>query len=79
MNVKTDNGDNLEKWRSMSIILDYLDASRETVLQWIEKKGMPAHRVGRQWKFKVSEVDEWIRSGTAAEDYSSGKGNEGAE
>jgi hypothetical protein len=24
-------------------------------------------RFGRQWKFKVSEVDDWIRSGGAAD------------
>jgi hypothetical protein len=28
---------------------------------------MPAHKVGRQWKFKVSEIDKWIRSGGAAD------------
>lgn len=28
---------------------------------------MPAHKLGRQWRFKISEVDEWIRSGAAAE------------
>jgi hypothetical protein len=28
---------------------------------------MPAYKVGRLWKFKLSEVDEWIRSGGAAD------------
>lgn len=64
--MKQQDNDNLEKWRSMSTIVDYLGVSRETVTQWIEKKGMPAHKAGRQWKFKVSEVDAWIRSGGAA-------------
>ena len=27
---------------------------------------MPAHKLGKLWKFKVAEVDEWIRSGKAA-------------
>ncbi|TEB04358.1 Helix-turn-helix domain protein [Pelotomaculum schinkii] len=58
---------NIEKWSSMDTITDYLDVSRETVLQWINNRNMPAHKVGRQWKFKLSEVDEWIRSGSAAE------------
>ncbi|ABY92520.1 DNA binding domain, excisionase family [Thermoanaerobacter sp. X514] len=58
---------NLEKWSSMDIITDYLGVSRETVLQWINNRNMPAHKVGRLWKFKISEVDEWIRSGGAAE------------
>ena len=70
------NNDNLEKWRPMTVIIDYLSVSRETVLQWIEKKNMPAHKVGRQWKFKISEVDEWIRSGAAAEKTMTAAGEE---
>lgn len=31
------------------------------------KRNMPAYKVGRLWKFKLSEVDEWIRSGGAAD------------
>jgi excisionase family DNA binding protein len=65
--VKKQLNQNLEQWCSMQMIVDYLNISRETVLQWIEKKNMPAHKVGRQWRFKISEVDEWIRSGEAAE------------
>lgn len=65
--MKKDNIENLEIWRPMSTVKGYLGVSRETILQWIEKKGMPAHKVGRQWKFKISEIDEWIRSGEAAE------------
>ena len=32
-------------------------------------KGLPAHRIGRLWKFKVSQIDEWVEAGhaTAAE------------
>ncbi len=59
---------NLDNWRPMATVSDYLGISRETVLQWIEKKGMTAHNVGRQWKFKISEVDEWIHSGAANRD-----------
>lgn len=51
----------------MATITEYLDVSRETILQWINNRNMPAHKVGRLWKFKISEVDEWIRSGGAAE------------
>ena len=58
---------NVENWVSMSTITEYLDVSRETVLKWISQHDMPAHKVVRQWKFKVSEVDEWIRSGGAVE------------
>lgn len=29
--------------------------------------GMPAHKLERQWWFKISEIDEWLRSGAAAD------------
>lgn len=65
--MRKDNIDNLEDWKPMAAIEKYLSVSRETVLQYINKKGMPAHKLGRQWRFKISEVDEWLRSGNAAD------------
>lgn len=56
-----------ENWVSMKDITKHLGVSRETVLQWISNRNMPASKVGRLWKFKISEVDEWICSGGAAE------------
>ena len=58
-----DNNTQIENWMSMDAITKHLDVSRETILNWINKRNMPAHKVGRLWKFKCSEVDEWIRSG----------------
>jgi len=56
------------KWFTLVEICDYLKVSRETVLNWINKKNMPAHKAGRLWRFDITEVDEWIKSGGAAED-----------
>lgn len=58
---------NVERWYSMEEICEHLGVSRDTVLVWIKKREMPASKVGRLWKFKVSEVDTWIRSNQAAE------------
>ena len=33
----------------------------------IDNKNMPAHKMGRQWKFKIDEVDNWIKSGASAD------------
>jgi excisionase family DNA binding protein len=41
--------------------------AKDTVYRWRERKGLPAHRVGRLWKFQVSEVDDWVRAGGADE------------
>lgn len=58
-----------ERWLSVDDICRYLDVSNETVYKWIEHRGMPGHRVGRRWKFKVQEIDEWVKSGKAGSPY----------
>jgi len=55
-----------EPWLSADDIAAHLGVTKETVYVWIADKGMPAHKVGRLWKFQASEVDEWVRSGGAA-------------
>ena len=40
---------------------------RISVYAWIAKEGLPGHRIGRLWKFKGSEVDEWVHNGKAAD------------
>ena len=52
-----------DRWLSMDEISEYLGVSKDTVYTWISAKGMPAHRVGRLWKFKRDEVDGWIARG----------------
>lgn len=59
---------NIEKWSTMKEVQEYLGVGRESIMQWINKRNMPAYKVGRLWKFKLSEVDDWIRSGGASDD-----------
>ena len=54
-----------ERWCSMNEVCEYLSITRDTCLTWIEKRGMPGVKVGRTWRFKVSEIDEWMRAGDA--------------
>jgi excisionase family DNA binding protein len=56
-----------ERWLTVENICRYLNVSNETVYRWIEQRKMPAHRVGRRWMFKQSEVDDWVRSGGASD------------
>ena len=56
-----------DRYYSMPEICKYLGISRDTVLRWISTKNMPAHKIGKNWKFKISEIDEWIQSGKTEE------------
>ena len=56
-----------ERWLTVDDICKYLNVSNETVYKWIEQRSMPGHRVGRRWMFNQNEVDEWVRSGHAAD------------
>ena len=55
-----------EPWLSVEEIASHLGVSKETIYRWLEKSRIPAHRVGKLWKFKTTEVDDWIRSGSAS-------------
>jgi len=62
-----------DRWLSVDEIAVYLGVKRYTIYKWIERKSMPAHKVGSLWKFKKDEIDNWIRDGKAAEPYVSPK------
>ncbi len=46
-----------DRWLSVIEIAHYLGISKKTVYRGIESQKIPAHRIGKQWKFKVSEID----------------------
>lgn len=55
-----------EPWLSADEIATHLGVSKDTVYAWISTQNMPAHKVGRLWKFQASEVDAWVRQGGAS-------------
>ena len=57
----------IERWLNTKEIAEHLGVTVETIRKWIKTEKLPCHRVGKLWKFKVSEVDSWIISGQAKE------------
>ncbi|MGK5082465.1 helix-turn-helix domain-containing protein [Bdellovibrionota bacterium FG-1] len=55
----------IERWLSVEEIAAHLGVSKETIYRWLDAGKIPAHRMGRLWKFKASEVDGWVCSGGA--------------
>lgn len=56
-----------ERWLSVEEIAAHLGVNPDTLYKWIDRKRMPAHKVGRLWKFLASEVDRWVKGGMAAQ------------
>ena len=56
-----------DRWLSVDEVAIYLGITRDSIYRWIGSKGMPAHRVGRRWKFLKHEIDAWVKSGGAAD------------
>lgn len=55
------------RWLSVDEIAEYLGVKRDTIYKWIHERDMPAHRIGRFWKFKKEQVDQWVECGAAAD------------
>ena len=56
-----------ERWLSVEDISAHLGVSKESIYRWSESGKMPAYKLGRQWKFKASEVDAWVMNDEANE------------
>jgi len=56
-----------ERWLSVDDVAAYLGIRRDTIYKWIDRKKMPAHKVGRLWKFRRADIDKRVVSGMADE------------
>lgn len=43
-------------------VLEYLQVNLRTVYRLIKAGKIPAVRVGRQWRFRKTDIDEWLES-----------------
>lgn len=57
---------NEDRWHSVEEIAAHLGIKRDTVYKWVARHHLPAHKVGRLWKFRKAEVDDWVKSGRGA-------------
>ena len=62
-----------ERWLSVDEIAAHLGVNPDTIYKWITRKRMPAHKVGKLWKFLASEIDGWVKGGLAGDESSGGE------
>ena len=53
----------VEKWVNLEDVAEHLSLRQDTVRTWIKEGKLPAYKAGKRYKFKISEVDEWVRTG----------------
>ena len=67
--MEENNQENItvEKWVNLEDIAEYLRVSKDTIRIWLRDGKLPIRRAGKRYKFKISEVDEWLREGKMAD------------
>lgn len=55
-----------DNWIGIDEAAEYMGVTKDSIRNWIKKTDIPAHKIGKLWKFKKSELDEWIKSGRSA-------------
>ena len=57
----------LEKWVNLEDVAEYLRVSKDTIRAWIRENKVPFYKAGKRYKFKISEIDDYVRNGKIAE------------
>lgn len=56
-----------EPWVGIAAVATHLGVGKDTIYRWIDRQGLPAHRVGGLFRFRLSQVDEWVQKSGADE------------
>ena len=52
-----------EGWVDIAEVAAHLQVTKDSIYRWVDTKDFPARRVGRLLRFRLSEVDEWVKAG----------------
>lgn len=55
-----DGGDRLSAFLTTEEVLDCLKVTPRTIYRLIKSGELPAIRIGRQWRFRRSDLEEWL-------------------
>ena len=60
-----DTGTELQAFLTTEEVLGYLKTTPRTIYRLIRDGELPAVRIGRQWRFKRADLDQWVKRQTA--------------
>lgn len=58
-----------DEWLTAEEVAERLKVSLDLVYKLIKRKNLPAHKVGRSWRFSRVELDAWVKADRASTDY----------
>ncbi|HQO78998.1 MAG TPA: helix-turn-helix domain-containing protein [Thermodesulfobacteriota bacterium] len=56
-----------EKWVNLADVAEHLSVSQDTIRNWLKSGKLPTIKAGKQYKFRLSEVDKLLEDGKLAE------------
>jgi excisionase family DNA binding protein len=55
-----------DRFISLTEACGYLGVKRNTLLKMIAEQGLPAVKIGKLWKFKISLLDAWVEENNSS-------------
>ena len=56
----------MTNWLTLEEAAQYLKIGKSTLYNLARKGKVPAHKMGRVWRFDAEELDEWLKAGKLA-------------
>ncbi|WP_437898234.1 excisionase family DNA-binding protein [Sorangium sp. So ce124] len=50
-----------ERWTSVEDVARHLGVAKDSVYRWLEPRSLPAHKIGRLWKFQLDAALAGLR------------------
>lgn len=52
--------DNSDKIMTLEEVAEYLRVKPQTIYSWAQEKKIPAAKLGKEWRFRKSMIDQWF-------------------
>ena len=56
-----------ERWVNLADVAEHLSVSQDTIRNWLKSGKIPTYKAGKQYKFRLSEIDKLLENGKLAE------------
>ena len=58
----------IKKWLTLQELGEYIQMSSSTLYKWAQSGRVPGVKVGSQWRFEVTVIDEWMEQHMTGKD-----------